>query len=89
MYLMHWGFRRDLAGFTATVPVTPVGDRRAWRRLSRRFALFAAVLHKHHTGEDAACGRCWPDEAPIAAPWTPWRPSTRSSTHCWPTSAPG
>ena len=52
MYLMHWGFRRDLAGFSAAVPVTPVGDRRAWRRLSRRFALFADVLHKHHTGED-------------------------------------
>ena len=57
MYLMHWGFRRDLAGFTAAVPVTPIGDRRAWARLSRRFGLFADVLHKHHTGEDAGL---WP-----------------------------
>jgi deazaflavin-dependent oxidoreductase (nitroreductase family) len=54
---MHWGFRRDLAGFTTVVAVTPVGDRRAWARLSRRFALFAGVLHKHHTGEDAGL---WP-----------------------------
>jgi deazaflavin-dependent oxidoreductase (nitroreductase family) len=57
MYLMHWGFRRDLAAFTAAVPATPVADRRAWARLSRRFALFADVLHKHHTGEDAGL---WP-----------------------------
>jgi deazaflavin-dependent oxidoreductase (nitroreductase family) len=57
MYLMHWGFRRDLAAFAAAVPVTPVADRRAWTRLSRRFALFAGVLHKHHTGEDAGL---WP-----------------------------
>src|SRR4051812_50195830 len=57
MYLMHWGFRRDLAGFAAAVPVTPVADRRAWARLSRRFALFAGVLHKHHTREDAGL---WP-----------------------------
>src|SRR4051794_1924705 len=57
MYLMHWGFRRDLAAFAAAVPVTPVADRRAWSRLSRRFALFAGVLHKHHTGEDAGL---WP-----------------------------
>src|SRR5215218_5814631 len=57
MYLMHWGFRRDLAAFAGAVPITPVGDRRAWTRLSRRFALFAGVLHKHHTGEDAGL---WP-----------------------------
>src|SRR3954454_17933582 len=57
MYLMPWGFRRDLAAFAAAVPVTPVADRRAWARLSRRFALFAGVLHQHHTGEDAGL---WP-----------------------------
>jgi hypothetical protein len=27
MYVMHHGFRRDLADFTAAVPLTPVGDR--------------------------------------------------------------
>src|SRR3954462_4069724 len=57
MYLMHWGFRRDLDAFAAAVPITPVADRRGWVRLSRRFALFAGVLHKHHTGEDAGL---WP-----------------------------
>jgi deazaflavin-dependent oxidoreductase (nitroreductase family) len=57
MYLMHWALRRDLNAFTAAVPATAVGDRRAWDRLSRRFVLFAGVLHKHHTGEDAGL---WP-----------------------------
>jgi len=57
MYLVHWGFRRDLASFAAAVPRTPVADRVTWTRLSRRFALFADVLHKHHAGEDAGL---WP-----------------------------
>src|SRR4051812_8851562 len=57
MYLMHWGFRRDLDAFAAAVPATPVTDRRAGARLSRRFALFAGGLHKHHTREDAGL---WP-----------------------------
>ena len=57
MYLMHFGFRRDLQAFAAAVPATTVDDRRAWARLSRRFALFAGALHKHHTGEDAGL---WP-----------------------------
>jgi Hemerythrin HHE cation binding domain len=57
MYLMHRAFRRDLAAFPGAVAAIPVGDRRRWRRLERRFGLFASVLHKHHTGEDAGL---WP-----------------------------
>lgn len=52
MYLMHFGFRRDLASFAAAVAGTVVEDRRAWRALDRRWAQFARVLHLHHAGED-------------------------------------
>ncbi|SDR89357.1 Hemerythrin HHE cation binding domain-containing protein [Friedmanniella luteola] len=52
MYLMHHAFRRDLAAFTAAVAATPLDDRRAWRRLDRRWGRFARVLHLHHAGED-------------------------------------
>ncbi len=57
MYLMHHGFRRDLASFAWAAHVTPVGDREAWRALSERWALFAAVRNRHHRGEDAGL---WP-----------------------------
>jgi hypothetical protein len=57
MYLMHRGFRRDLTAFTAVTTTIPAGDRRRWRRVARRFDLFASVLHKHHSGEDAGL---WP-----------------------------
>src|SRR4051794_7787619 len=57
MYLMHHAFRRDLAAFAAAVPATPVEDRATWRRLRQRWELFATVLHKHHSGEDAGL---WP-----------------------------
>jgi hypothetical protein len=57
MYVMHHAFRRDLAAFAAAVPVTPVDDRATWRRLRQRWELFATVLHKHHSGEDAIL---WP-----------------------------
>jgi len=57
MYVMHHAFRRDLAAFAAAVPATPVEDRATWRRLQQRWELFAAVLHKHHSGEDAGL---WP-----------------------------
>jgi hemerythrin-like domain-containing protein len=57
MYLMHRAFRRDLDAFAAVVGTTLVSDRRRWRRLARRFRLFADVLHKHHSGEDAGL---WP-----------------------------
>jgi hypothetical protein len=57
MYLMHHAFRRDLAAFAAAVPLTPLEDRATWRRLRQRWELFATVLHKHHSGEDAGL---WP-----------------------------
>jgi hypothetical protein len=52
MYLMHYGFRRDLSSFAAAVAGTPWEDRRAWRALARRWDQFARVLHLHHAGED-------------------------------------
>lgn len=57
MYVMHHAFRRDLDLFAAATTATPVEDRGCWIRLSRRWALFAGTLHKHHSGEDAAL---WP-----------------------------
>jgi hypothetical protein len=57
MYLVHHAFRRDLAAFAAAVPLTPLEDRATWRRLQQRWELFATVLHKHHSGEDAGL---WP-----------------------------
>jgi hypothetical protein len=57
MYLMHRGFRRDLAAFAAATATTPTADRKRWARLARRFELFAGVLHKHHHGEDVGL---WP-----------------------------
>ena len=57
MYLMHHAFRRDLAAFAAAVPLTPLEDRATWRRLRHRWELFAHVLHKHHSCEDAGL---WP-----------------------------
>lgn len=52
MYVMHHAFRRDLTAFAAVVPRTPVDDRRTWRALADRWALFAEVLHHHHHAED-------------------------------------
>ena len=57
MYVMHHAFRRDLAAFAAAAPRTPLEDRRAWRSLAARWALFAVLLHHHHSGEDAGL---WP-----------------------------
>jgi len=57
MYLMHHAFRRDLGRFAAAVPHTPVDDVATWAALSERWARFADVLHKHHSGEDAGL---WP-----------------------------
>ena len=56
MYVMHHAFRRDLTAFVAAAR-TPVGDRRTWQRLERRWQLFSTVLHHHHSGEDAGL---WP-----------------------------
>lgn len=57
MYVMHHGFRRDLAAFAARVPTVPVGDAATWRALAWRWSGFAHVLHNHHSGEDAGL---WP-----------------------------
>lgn len=52
MYLMHFGFRRDLDAFVRVVPATPVADRAAWRALAQRWEFFAFLLHHHHSAED-------------------------------------
>jgi hypothetical protein len=57
MYLMHRGFRRDLDRFTSAARHTPATDRGIWRLLRDRWAMFAEVLHNHHSGEDAGL---WP-----------------------------
>jgi acetyl esterase/lipase len=57
MYLIHRAFRRDTVAFTDVVPTVAPADRARWTLLARRFDLFATVLHKHHSGEDAAL---WP-----------------------------
>lgn len=57
MYVMHFGFRRDLAAFAAAAAATPVGDHRTWSALAERWELFATVLHHHHSGEDSGL---WP-----------------------------
>ncbi len=56
MYVMHFGFRRDLDAFVAAAR-TPVSDRDRWRALQKRWAKFALVLKHHHTVEDQAL---WP-----------------------------
>lgn len=57
MYVMHHGFRRDLAAFAARVPTVAVDDAATWRALAQRWEGFAHVLHNHHSGEDAGL---WP-----------------------------
>ena len=57
MYVMHHGFRRDLAAFAAAAEATPVADREAWRALAEGWERFAFILHHHHSGEDAGL---WP-----------------------------
>lgn len=57
MYVMHHGFRRDLAAFAEAAQRTPVTDRESWQALAKRWAIFSEILHKHHSGEDAAL---WP-----------------------------
>ena len=58
MYLSHHAFRRDLRDFARAVPLTPVEDRTTWKALERRWAVFAEVLHHHHSGEDQFL---WPE----------------------------
>ena len=57
MYLMHHAFRRDLDRFVAAATHTPPDDRRTWRRLVRRWDVFAKALHDHHRSEDQ---HIWP-----------------------------
>jgi hypothetical protein len=57
MFVMHRGFRRDLAAFERTVPVVPIDDAAAWTALDERWNVFSRILHDHHSGEDAGL---WP-----------------------------
>ncbi len=57
MYRAHFAFRRDLAKFEAAVRNTPIGAADAWAALAERWAIFADVLHHHHTIEDVMI---WP-----------------------------
>ena len=57
MYLMHFGFRRDLTAFAAAAAATPIADRDTWAALAKRWEVFAQILHHHHSGEDAGL---WP-----------------------------
>ncbi len=57
MYLMHHGFRRDLARFVRAARGTPFGADATWAALTRRWERFATVLHHHHAIEDTAM---WP-----------------------------
>ena len=52
MYVMHFGFRRDLASLASAVANTPLGDTATWSALQVRWRLFADVLHHHHAAED-------------------------------------
>ncbi len=52
MYVMHFGFRRDLAGLASAVANTPLGDTATWSALQVRWHLFAEILHHHHAAED-------------------------------------
>jgi hemerythrin-like domain-containing protein len=57
MYVMHHGFRRDLASFAAAVERTPVSEADVWEALHARWRRFAEVLHHHHAVEDE---NLWP-----------------------------
>jgi len=57
MYLMHHAFRRDLRKFADAVAATPLDDVATWRELAKRWDRFFAILHHHHSGEDAGI---WP-----------------------------
>ena len=73
LFLLHLALRRDVAAFAAEVRLVPVDDRGSWRRLARRWTLFATALHHHHAVEDrwlwpALRDRATPDErATLAA----------------------
>ncbi|HEY5787608.1 MAG TPA: hemerythrin domain-containing protein [Microlunatus sp.] len=52
MYVMHYGFRRDLANLASAVANTPLGDTATWAALQQRWQLFSDILHHHHAAED-------------------------------------
>lgn len=52
MYVLHHGFRRDLARFLSAARLTPTRDRATWQALQRRWELFGLLLHDHHNKED-------------------------------------
>ena len=52
MYVLHHGFRRDLARFVVAVQRTPRTDLPTWVALLERWDLFALLLHDHHHKED-------------------------------------
>ncbi|OBC00292.1 hypothetical protein A5784_20870 [Mycobacterium sp. 852013-50091_SCH5140682] len=57
MYVMHYGFRRDLTHFCVAARRTPIADGRTWRALLARWDLLSTVLHDHHRKEDVVI---WP-----------------------------
>ncbi|QIG41393.1 hemerythrin domain-containing protein [Nocardioides anomalus] len=57
MYLLHHGFRRDLARFADAARRTPVAEGATWHALLERWDLFALLLEDHHTKED---DHVWP-----------------------------
>ena len=52
MYVLHHGFRRDLARFVVAARRTPLTDLPTWAALLERWDLFALLLHDHHHKED-------------------------------------
>ena len=76
MYVMHHGFRRDLAHFAAAVEHTPVSEAEVWAALHERWLKFAEVLHHHHAVEDE---NLWPVLTRYATGAGGWRTD-------WPTS---
>jgi hypothetical protein len=52
MYVLHHGFRRDLARFVVAAQRTPLTDLPTWVALLERWDLFALLLHDHHHKED-------------------------------------
>jgi hemerythrin-like domain-containing protein len=52
MYLLHHGFRRDLARFASAARHTPLAETATWTALLARWDLFALLLHDHHEKED-------------------------------------
>jgi hemerythrin-like domain-containing protein len=57
MYVLHHGFRRDLARFVVAARRTPPTDVATWAALLERWDLFALLLEDHHHKEDE---HVWP-----------------------------